>query len=224
MGTKVSPAEECSSGANTDSSSRVCTTRACVQEFSLLRLDSWAFLGFPRTFWSLEAAVAASPPGQREPVSQELLLTSRLLPSQWQAPSLSQSLSWASNREDCLPKKERTQFGFSLRPWGCMNPLPKLNLTANGSQDFAGFPPQGKPSMALNLASKPITCFSLFYPKTSLCAPKTYHRSLTPKQLPGSHSLTSLPHGSVVQAFIHCGLAVVTTIAVKHCIVRFNLH
>lgn len=99
--------------------------------------------------------MAASSPGQRELVSQELLLTTCLLPSQWQAPSLSQSLSWASNREDSLPKTERTQFGFSLRPWGCMNPLPKLNLTANGSQDFAGFPPQGKPSMALNLEVNP---------------------------------------------------------------------
>lgn len=30
--------------------------------------------------------------------------------------SLPQSLSWAPNREDSLPKKEQTQFGFSLRP------------------------------------------------------------------------------------------------------------
>lgn len=108
----------------------------CVHACCLLSLDCWSFLGFPQMSWSLEAAVAASPPGQRE-----LLLTSSLFPfSTADSFSLPQSLSWAPNREDSLPKKELTQSGYSLRPWGCMNPLPTLNLTANGSQDFAGFP------------------------------------------------------------------------------------
>lgn len=83
---------------------------------------------------------------------------------------LPQSLSWAPDREDSLPKKELTPFGYSLRPRGCMNPLPTLNLTANGSQDFAGFRLQGKTSMALNPKVNPSYASHFSIPNQA-CAP-----------------------------------------------------
>lgn len=92
----------------------------------------------------------------RRTCSPGTLLHSTSSPPRQQGPSLSHSLSCVSNREDSLPTKELTRSGHSLRALGYRDPLSTLNLIANGSQNYAGFPLQSKPSTALRQHVLPI--------------------------------------------------------------------
>lgn len=96
-------------------------------------------------FWSPEAAAAGIQPAQK--ISFIFFSLPFLTAGSFFLP---QSLFWAPDREDSLPEKELIQFGHPPMPQRHGNPLPAWGLTANGSQDWAGFPLPGEPRVALN--------------------------------------------------------------------------
>lgn len=95
-------------------------------------------------------------------------------------PSLSDTVCPQPHREDSLLKKEPR--GYFLRPQPHTNPRPTLNLTANGSQAFAGFQPcKVNPSWLETQEGEPSRHVPRFYPKPSPCTHKIYQRPRTPK-------------------------------------------
>lgn len=83
------------------------------------------------------------------------------------------------------PKDGKNSIWLLSEALGMHESTPQAELDSEWFPGFCWFPPAGQTQHGFKSRSKPITCFSLFYPKPSLCAPQTYHRSLTPKRLPG---------------------------------------
>lgn len=116
---------------NADLNRHVCTAHA-----RMLPPPSFRLLGLPRFFcrWcgAQKLQLQASDRAKENPQRESCL---HLFPY----PSLSDRVCPRPHREDSLLKKEPR--GYFLRPQPHTNPRPTLNLTANGSQAFAGFQP-----------------------------------------------------------------------------------
>lgn len=116
-------------------------------------------------------------------------------PSQRQAPSAAEV------------GPERPRCGHCPRPQGCTHPVPTLNLTLNGAQDFVGFPLLDKFSVGFPLPSENQTYAPLRY---------TIYPFNQSECLGNTHNYQSTTDLS--WSFIHCRFCYVsTTTAVKHC-------